>query len=255
MTITFDCPNGHRLTCPVSQAGKPGKCPKCGAVFRVPTPQASASATGALTDGNSGAGGSEAEGQLKEFEQDQPPDDVADGEIVFLCPSGHRLHGPAEMVGRPGQCPHCGVRFLIPSPEDISEDEEEEEQGARDEKEIDEALEEFVIQIETAAKESSLSGKSGLKSPSAASSAAHPFAALLRRLWTHKSQGVSVEIHLGDGKLIIPDAYASPASHPNYALFAVQEANGSHTVTAVAWDAIQRIALRQLQELPKDFFG
>lgn len=262
MTITFDCPNGHRLTCPVSQAGKPGKCPKCGAVFRVPTPQASASAPAALPAGGAGAGSSAAEGQLKEFERDQPPDDVDDGEIVFLCPSGHRLHGPAEMVGRPGQCPHCGVRFLIPSPEDISEDEEdededEEQQEAKAEGEIDEALEEFVIQIETAAKESSLSGKSGLRapsSPSGAAAAAHPFAALLRRLWTHKSKGASVEIHLGDGKLIIPDAYANPAAHPNYALFAVREANGSHTVTAVAWDAIQRIALRQLQELPKEFF-
>lgn len=249
MTITFDCPNGHRLTCPATQAGKPGKCPKCGAVFRVPTPQAAA---GAQTGASAGAAASSTgPGQLKELMHDQSHDDVADGEIIFLCPNGHRLHGPAEMVGRPGQCPHCSVRFLIPSPEDVSEEEEEAEA------EHDEALEEFVIQIDAATKESSASGKSGLKPPAAPPSVAahaHPLAALLRQLWMHKTKGASIEIHLGDGKLLIPDAYANPASHPNYALFAVREANGSHTVTAIAWDAIQRIALRQVQELPKDFF-
>ena len=259
MTITFDCPNGHRLTCPVSQAGKPGKCPKCGAVFRVPTPQASASAPAALPSGNAGAGGSAAEGQLKEFQQDQPPDDVDESEIVFLCPSGHRLHGPAEMVGRPGQCPHCGVRFLIPSPEDISEDEEDEMRRSRNpspREKLTKRWKNSSFKSRRRRRRVRFRASRGFDLRARrARAAAHPFAALLRRLWTHKSQGASVEIHLGDGKLIIPDAYASPASHPNYALFAIREANGSHTVTAVAWDAIQRIALRQLQELPKEFFG
>jgi hypothetical protein len=252
MTITFECPNGHRLNCPATQAGKPGKCPKCGAVFRVPTPQAT---DGSVNAAAATGSGSAAQGQqLKEFERDQAPDDVADGEIIFLCPNGHRLHGPAEMVGRPGQCPHCGVRFLIPSPEDISEDEEEE----LSEENVDEALEEFVIQIDTATKEGSASSKSGVKaggSTVAASEKLHPLAALLRQLWAHKARGASIEIHLGDGKLLIPDAYANPAAHPDYALFAVREANGSHTVTAIAWAAIQRISLRQLSEPPKELFS
>jgi hypothetical protein len=253
MAITFQCPNGHRLTCPDAQAGKQGKCPKCNSVFRVP---AGPPADGAQPDATLGANGGAAAvggGRLREFEEHESPGDVADGEIVFLCPNGHRLHGPAEMVGRPGQCPHCNVRFLIPSPEDVS-DEDEEEGG--DGEPADEALEEFVIQIETAAKESSLSGKSGLKSaaPPAPAANVHALAALLGRLWPHKEQGAAIEIHLGDGKILIPDRYASPPAHPAYALFAVREANGSHTVTAVAWDAIQRIALRQLPQLPKEWF-
>lgn len=248
MAITFSCPNGHRLTSPDAQAGKPGKCPKCGAVFRVPaasTPAPSLAPSAAATEDD--------ESRLQEFAEDETDGDVADGEVVFLCPNGHRLHGPAEMVGRPGQCPHCKVRFLIPSPDEVSE--EEEEDGA--------PLEQFVIQIDTSAKEPSASAKSGLKSaspssPSPSASAAekaHPLAALLGRLWPYKEQGASLEIHLGDGKIVIPDRYSAPAAHPSLALFAVREANGSHTLTAVAWDSIERIAVRQLQQLPKDLFG
>ncbi|HEV7225734.1 MAG TPA: hypothetical protein VGN42_23710 [Pirellulales bacterium] len=263
MAITFQCPNGHRLTCPDAQAGKSGKCPKCGAVFRVPAEGAPTVAPSGAALGANGGTAPAGEGQLKEFEEHESPGDVADGEIVFLCPNGHRLHGPAEMVGRPGQCPHCSVRFLIPSPEDISEEDEEDERQDSP----DGSLEEFVIQIETAAKESSVSGKSGLKSPappaasvpapsvpSAPAAGGHALAALLKGLWSCKEQGASIEVHLGDGKIIIPDRYVSPPEHPAHALFAVREANGSHTLIAVAWDAIQRIAVRQLRQLPKEWF-
>ena len=35
--FVFLCPNGHRLNGPPSLKGKPGKCPHCGARFRIPT--------------------------------------------------------------------------------------------------------------------------------------------------------------------------------------------------------------------------
>lgn len=248
MAITFSCPNGHRLTCPDAQAGKPGKCPKCGVAVRVPGASPASGVAAPAADGFD-------EGRLQEFADDQPDDDVADGEIVFLCPNGHRLHGPAEMVGRPGQCPHCKVRFLIPSPEDESDDGDEDEPEA----------EEFAIQIDTSPKEGSASGKSGLKPPPAAPASpvaaatlpvgAHPLAALVARLWNYKEQGASLEIHLGDGKVLIPDRYSAPAAHPQYAVFSVREANGSHTLTAVAWESIHRVAVRQLQQPPKELFG
>jgi len=34
--------------------------------------------------------------------------------IEFLCPNGHKLSGPASLQGRPGQCPHCQSKFVIP---------------------------------------------------------------------------------------------------------------------------------------------
>ncbi|MDX1965505.1 MAG: hypothetical protein SFX18_20330 [Pirellulales bacterium] len=61
---------------------------------------APAGASSNATPGPNPAGGS---GKL-------PPD-----AIVFLCPNGHKLNGPAKLAGRLGQCPHCQARFQIPS--------------------------------------------------------------------------------------------------------------------------------------------
>ncbi len=36
-TITFLCPNGHKLTSPATLQGRGGKCPHCGARFLIPT--------------------------------------------------------------------------------------------------------------------------------------------------------------------------------------------------------------------------
>ncbi len=34
--------------------------------------------------------------------------------LHFLCPQGHHLTAPPERAGRPGACPRCQTRFLIP---------------------------------------------------------------------------------------------------------------------------------------------
>jgi len=36
-------------------------------------------------------------------------------QIEFLCPNGHLLHGPAQLQGRPAECPECGLKFVIPT--------------------------------------------------------------------------------------------------------------------------------------------
>lgn len=41
--------------------------------------------------------------------------------IEFLCPNGHQLTAPAERAGKPGKCPKCGSRFVVP---EADEDEE-----------------------------------------------------------------------------------------------------------------------------------
>src|SRR5262245_39756279 len=35
--------------------------------------------------------------------------------IAFVCPNGHQLNAPKELAGKPGQCPKCGTKFLVPS--------------------------------------------------------------------------------------------------------------------------------------------
>lgn len=239
MPITFLCPQGHRLTCPDELAGKPGKCPKCGVVVRVPP-------------GNPPAAGADGDASRIESAGDNlTMSDLAADQIIFLCPNGHRLHGPASLAGRPGQCPHCGTRFLVPSPDD--EDEQEERSGAFVEQEEENfPLNDVVIQIDTSGKGgSSKGGKSGFTSASSVSSSTHPTAALLSQLWRYKAHGASIEIHLGDGKLIEPEQFSLKNAH--HALFASQEGNGTYTLTAVAWTSIERIVVRGLEQLPKEF--
>ncbi|HUY31272.1 MAG TPA: hypothetical protein VMV69_00720 [Pirellulales bacterium] len=268
MSITFQCTNGHKLNCPETLAGKPGKCPKCGAVFRVPQPPAAPAASdsspnpfsflsqeGDENEADSAASDDQEPEPAEEQEAPAREDELQIGEgpagadeIVFLCPNGHRLHGPASLVGRPGQCPHCQVRFLIPSPEDVPDDDEAEQDESI-------SLDEILIHIDTSSKGSSLGGASGSK-PSAAppSATSHPLAALLTRLWAARTANSSIELHLGDGKLIVPDEFAKQDPVANYGLFAMREANGSHTLTAVSWDSIERITVRGLAQLPKEWF-
>jgi hypothetical protein len=46
----------------------------------------------------------------------EPP--AAEDMILFLCPSGHKLHGLRRLAGKVGKCPHCDTAFEIPYPFD-----------------------------------------------------------------------------------------------------------------------------------------
>jgi hypothetical protein len=158
------------------------------------------------------------------------------------------LHGSAGLAGRPGQCPHCGVKFLVPSP-----DEEEEGEPFAEEDATGMPFDDVVIQIDTSGKiGSSKSGKAAASSNLSLPASAPPLAALLSKVWRYKAQGASVEIHLGDGKLLEPDQIS--LKDANHALFTSREASGSHTLTAVAWSSIERIVVRGLEQPPKEWF-
>ena len=99
--ITFQCPNGHSLSCPSDRAGRKARCPKCEAEVTVPEATDQVEKTGSSLSGLD-----------------------SDDSIAFLCPNGHKLNGPAAMQGKPGQCPHCKERFIIPDyeePEELDE--------------------------------------------------------------------------------------------------------------------------------------
>jgi hypothetical protein len=106
MLIKFLCPNGHPLSTSSARAGKPGQCPKCGTKFLVPDAE-DEHVEPSGSDAAAAAAGAEA----------------AQGTIVFLCPNGHQLNGPSQMQGKPGQCPHCGVKFRVPVYDDPGEEE------------------------------------------------------------------------------------------------------------------------------------
>ena len=41
--------------------------------------------------------------------------------MKFLCPNGHQLSTSVDRAGKPGQCPKCGVKFLVPEADDADE--------------------------------------------------------------------------------------------------------------------------------------
>jgi hypothetical protein len=139
--------------------------------------------------------------------------------IEFLCPNGHRLFGAASLQGKAGKCPECGSRFRIP------------------------------VRADAPAEPDQLAA-AGFTPPAAAHPAHRASAELLERLWSAAPSGRGVEIHLRDGTKFSPERLLKNASGPGYAVFVSREPDGTMTLTAVAWEAITRIVVGGLGELP-----
>ena len=258
MVIKFLCPNGHQLNAPENMAGKKGKCPKCQSAFVVPTMEevAAAEAESAPQSDQSNSEASEQESPTIPAAgsgKGLPGSDL----FVFLCPNGHRLNGPPSLKGKPGQCPHCGARFRIPT-----DDEEE-----PPEEEIEPQGEERPLQVVVGAPEPSGSG-SGFRfpfeqfAPEESSEPANkpPAGApglgyIFARLWRERDDGTEVEIFLSEGEILVPDGYSAVLSNSDYGVFAIQEGNGSYSVSVVPWSAVRRVGMRKLGELPRDLFS
>jgi hypothetical protein len=82
----------------------------------------------------------------------------------------------------------------------------------------------------------------------------NPVARLVARLWMERDHGGVIELHLVGGSVILPEWYEVNWSRGSHGLFASQAADGSVTLTAVAWEAIQKIVVRQVQGLPDGMF-
>lgn len=255
--IEFLCPNGHRIRCSADRAGQAAKCPKCGVKFRVPQADDAPPASGETGSAVSPPPTSPDASGLKSG----PSSAVgAKDQIEFLCPNGHRLHGPKHLEGKPGQCPECGCKFLVPTYD-----------------EADQAVE-GLAQPVAAGEDSALNlpdakgaGDSGKRPPppgmetlraalqSAGSSKiqrpqpATSLAAVFSRLWAKKADGAVIEVHLAGGQTLVPDRFAQAASQGSHAVFATQEADGSYSVTVVAWANVARLLVRHLRDLPEEF--
>jgi hypothetical protein len=182
-------------------------------------------------------------------------------QIEFLCPNGHRLHGPASMQGRPGQCPECGSKFSIPSySDDLTEEEEFEREITSDEAEEPAESESREEESSVAVDEGySLEGDgspqhSPAQGVAQAEALPQSWGELFTALWSHKSDGVVIEVCLKDREMIVPDRFtALPGGQQ--AIFAVKTKNGLYTLTAVAWESVTRVVVRGLKALPLDVFG
>ena len=233
--IEFLCPNGHRIHCSRQQAGRAAKCPRCGVKFRVPHPAEAMAPDKALGDSDvsepqwSDSGSAIAETPTAQRGAIPAPESL----IEFLCPNGHRLHGPAELQGRPGECPECGSKFRVPNYDDVAEEDVAETE------EIEEVEPQLVVD-----------GPDGSDRPGAPP--AHSLAGLFARLWAEKPSEAAIELQLADGKTLVPDRFAKDLSRQDHAVFAVKEPGGTHTLTVVAWASIVRVQVRGVTQLPQE---
>lgn len=252
--IEFLCPNGHKIHCPAEQAGRAAKCPRCGVRFQIPE--------ASELDANAIEGrASDSRSELADVNVPRPvpqparPAAPQEEQIEFLCPNGHRLHGPASLQGRPGECPECGSRFRVPVyDEEVSEEEELETDisvGG-----VASQSGSGLVRKEAApapARAGSGSGSGLLPTPRPTGSAtAHPLAAIFARLWVEKARGGIVELHLSTGEKLVPDQFSRPLSQPTHGVFAVKEADGSLTVTVISWDSVQRLVVRGVKKMPQE---
>ena len=238
--IKFQCPSGHPLSAPENLAGRTGKCPKCGSSFIIPRPaDAQPSGPGLSASGfGLAAGGSTVTPAMGSGSNLANKEEI----FVFLCPNGHKLNGPPSLKGRPGQCPHCGARFLIPTDDDLEQEEEESE-------EYDDASAgdgERVIDFGQQA-----AGQHPLKPPAGPAGLGFIFA----QLWRRRPDASELEIFLNEGEIIVPDYFAEHLSTSDYGVFGLLESDGSHSITVIPWSAVRRVGLRRLEDLPGDLFS
>jgi hypothetical protein len=253
--IKFACPSGHPLTAPENLAGKPGKCPKCNAPLVIPRPEDAVTLPASAAGESSGSlpspvmtpamgSGTNLRGGAEVF--------------VFLCPNGHKLNGPPSMKGKPGQCPHCGARFIIPTDEDIEESqqgqtyEESAEEGAA-EGSAEHSAERGGINFDrflNGSQEETGSQTAFDRPPVGAAGLGY----IVGRLWERRTEGSELEVFLAEGEIVAPDFYSESLSTSDYGVFAVQEGDGTFAITAIPWSAVRRVGMRRLTELADDLF-
>ena len=220
--IVFHCPNGHRIVVPAKVAGQRGKCSKCGVAVRIPNasepPAAGAGVAGAVAETAAGEG--------------TEPAGVAE-ERVHVGTGQPTPEGEGEETVGHSEPPVDMFAGLVESSDS---------QAAAPE------FGDFATQGEPAPFES-IEPEQG-----AVAFQGNPTAALVARLFEEMAHGGIVEVHITGGSVILPEFYEARWSVGSHGLFASRAADGTVTLTAVAWDSIQKIVVRQVEGLPDGMF-
>ncbi|NDC54331.1 MAG: hypothetical protein EBZ74_08575 [Planctomycetia bacterium] len=211
---------------------------------------------------------------------------VAGGTITFHCDNGHRINVPVKLAGKRGACSKCGIAVVIPLA-GATPDRAEPAVPAAVEIAAEAAAatppaeafadlfagvaaatpvaEEPAIDVTAPAAEPATGGGSEVGDVVAGygpeafatpdeTAAENPTAQLVARLWLERAHGGVVELHLAGGGVILPEWYEARWSRGTHGLFASQAADGTVTLTAVAWDSIQKVIVRQVEGLPDGMF-
>jgi len=221
--ITFYCPNGHRLVVAAIHAGKRGKCDRagCGVAVTIPVPPA------VIDPGP----------EAPEADQDH----VEPVELSAVDPERPVVPVPvtAPVVPVAAPVPEPSSRVVAAGPPTGDPEPASAGPVSTGWEFIGAGAEPDPPRSETA--------------PPAADAtvgAENATARLVAQLWKEREHGGVVELHLVGGSVILPEWYEPTWSRGSHGLFARQEPDGTVTITAVAWDTIQRVVVRQVRGLP-----
>lgn len=225
-SIVFQCPNGHRIVVGKQFAGRQGKCNKCGAAVRIPL---------------ASVGG----GTSSSVPMIGPPPEDDEGEATDDASAGESAPSLSALAfGDLGAKPQASVDGL--SAIGV---------GSASESKIHEEVPDWNFEAGSSPGDAAGSGWSGSSlPPSFDTEEGNPTSQLVARLWLEREHGGVVELHLDGGAVLLPEWYESKWSKGTHGLFASQAADGSVTLTAVAWESVQKVVVRQLGAVPDDMF-
>jgi hypothetical protein len=166
------------------------------------------------------------------------------------------------MQGKAGQCPHCSAKFIVPvltEAEEIEELEAPHEAGedADSVRELLGALEKEEYSPPAPSISPPKTWQTSVVSvsnPEPAKRSTHSLCELMGKLWEEKQHGAIIELHLEGGALLTPDWFDEPLSRQSHGLFAAQSADGTVTMTVVAWEKVTRVVVRNVEGLPHGMF-
>lgn len=240
--IEFLCPNGHRIRCHATHAGRAARCPKCGVKFRVPESEDLET----LEPIESDSGISRPDFTDSDFGRSPPSglSQATDEQIEFLCPNGHRLHGSTRLQGRPGQCPECGSRFRIPTYEEVPM-EEPAEQGLGLGR---------VDGEDSSPGQGHALGMLASGKPFAQATPSHwAMSQLIERLWQHRPSGSILELQVLEGETLAVDRFLPKLSQETgQCVFLIKDGEASLALIAVPWDSVKRARLHGLKDVPQE---
>ena len=225
--IIFHCPNGHRIVVGKQFAGKRGKCNKCGADVQIP--KASGGGAGAPI----GTIGPPPEGESEADQRDDTSPASDEAPSLDALAFGDLASKPPPELDDFG---NLGI------------------EGAAETETHDDAVDWNFETDSAPAARGSQGWSSPGRAPSFDSEDGNPTAQLVARLWGEREHGGIVELHLEGGAVLLPEWFESKWSKGTHGLFASQAPDGSVTLTAVAWESVQKVVVRQLAAVPHDMF-
>lgn len=221
--IVFHCPNGHRLVVGADAAGKQGKCTKCQVAVTIPRPGGSPPKN-ALPRPAATSAASDMPAAAKPADTPNPAAPVVEIGIPGLPPASAGEPPDLEALDPlgDGAAEEATWNFIGGEPQPPTAGGFDEGWPAAD------------------------AGGFG--------DGDNPTAVLVARLWAELGHGGKIELHLQGGSVILPEWYDANWSRGTHGLFGSQGPDKKVTLTAVAWDTVQKIVVRELDAVPNDMF-